>query len=113
MVLSVSSPAEREMRLVYLVLVTIAVVGIVSFVAGWQIGVSKGRSLAVDAQNSRYYITFSDSPTRQETLEMLEYARDNHQFYVDHPELTNNFTGSQADNVRWVRLYESIIPDYK
>ena len=87
----------------------ILVCGIVLFIAGFNIG----RSGAVDAQNARYYKTLSSPPTSQEKLIFLEYARDSHQFYVDHPELSNNFTGTPEDNIRWVRLYEAIIPDYK
>ena len=80
---------------------------------GWPQGWERGWSDGVDADSARYYTPLSDPPTRQEKLAFLEFARDNHQFYVDHPELTNGFTGTPADSLRWVRLYDALILDYK
>lgn len=42
-------------------------------------------------------------------IEYLEWARDNHQYYVDHPDRTNESTGNTDFNRKCVSEYTQLI----
>lgn len=45
----------------------------------------------------------------EEAVTILEEARYSHEYYVEHPDKTNTFTGDVEHNQKWIDDYNKII----